>query len=169
MRKFNQAAATMGIGIMLSACGASMLNAQAQQPATPQSAKPNKAAEVAGPDINQMSVAKQSSKVSVPIDVRYQISGAPSANKSVSVSLAFIPKVAGSDLRVEFPRSETVSVSETDEVMVQKADAKSVHRHNLVVTPTKGDAGEVRALVSMNVEGARYAGIFVIPVGPSAK
>ena len=62
-----------------------------------------------------------------------------------------------------------MSVSETDEVMVQKADAKSVHRHNLVVTPTRGDRGEVRALVSMNVEGGRYAGIFVIPVGPSTK
>jgi hypothetical protein len=105
----------------------------------------------------------------VPIDVRYAFSGNAAKNQSASLQLAFVPRVQGSALRVEFPRSETVSVSETEELMVQKAAPASVHRHNLVVTPLKGDTGEIRALVSMDVDGGRYFGIFVIPVGSSAR
>jgi hypothetical protein len=161
MRKSDLIAALLLASVVSGACGSGPLNAEpppaSQTPAVP--------AVPAGPDIQGMKVARQLGKVTVPIDVRYQVSGAVSKNQSVAVSLAFIPKVAGSDMRVEFPRSETVSVSETTEVMVKKADAASVHRHNLIVTPVKGNAGEVRAIVSMNVDEGRYAGIFVIPVG----
>jgi hypothetical protein len=119
------------------------------------------------PDVVHMKAAKQIGKQGVPVDVRYAYNGAPK-NGSASLQLAFIPRVQGSALRVEFPRSESVSIGETDELHVQKVAPASVHRHNLVVTPLKADAGEIRALVSMEVEGGRYFGIFVIPVGSSA-
>jgi hypothetical protein len=115
-----------------------------------------------------MKLAKPVGKVSVPVDVRYEYVGGVTKNGSESLQLAFVPRVAGTALRVEFPRSESVSISETEELHVQKALPASVHRHNLVVTPLKAETGEIRALVSMDVEGGRYFGIFVIPVG-SAK
>ena len=122
----------------------------------------------AEPDIKRMKLAKTVGKVSVPVDVRYAYVGGVSKSGSESLQLAFVPRVEGSALRVEFPRSESVSISETSEVHVQKAAPASIHRHNLVVTPLKGGNGEIRALVSMDVNGGRYFGIFVIPVGSSA-
>jgi len=120
------------------------------------------------PDVARMKTAKQIGKQGVPVDVRYAYNGA-AKNGSASLQLAFIPRVQGSALRVEFPRSESISIGETDELHVQKVAPASVHRHNLVVTPLKADAGEIRALVSMEIEGGRYFGIFVIPVGSSAR
>jgi hypothetical protein len=143
----------------------------AQQSAAPQApvVAHDKAPSAAEPDLSQMKQAKPVGKGSVPVDVRYAFSGNAAKNQSASLQLAFVPRVQGSALRVEFPRSESVSVSETEELMVQKVTPASVHRHNLVITPLKGDTGEIRALVSMDVDGGRYFGIFVIPVGSSAR
>jgi hypothetical protein len=120
-------------------------------------------------DVANMALAKQVGKASVPVDVRYQVSGPVAKDQSASVQLAFIPRVEGSAMRVEFPRSESISVSETKELMVNKALPASVHRHNLLVTPLKGDSGELRAIVSMDVAGGRHFGIFVIPVASRAR
>jgi hypothetical protein len=45
----------------------------------------------------------------------------------------------------------------------QKADPEGVVRRSLVVTP-RTDQGEVRVLVSMDVEGTRTFGVFTIPL-----
>jgi hypothetical protein len=145
--------------------------------AAPAAAAPNAAQAIADdstvqpsatPDVTRMKLAKPVGKSTVPVDVRYTYTGKPAKNQSASLQLAFIPRVQGSALRVEFPRTEAVSVSETEELNVQKAAPLSVHRHNLVVTPLKANAEEIRALVSMDVDGGRYFGIFVIPVGSPA-
>jgi hypothetical protein len=120
-------------------------------------------------DVSKMKLAKAVGKATVPVDVRYEYVGGVSKNGSESLQLAFVPRVEGTALRVEFPRSESVSISETEELHVQKATPSSVHRHNLVVTPLKAETGEIRALVSMDIGGGRYFGIFVIPVGSSAR
>ena len=158
---------SIGLLIALAACGttpAAPPPATTSEAAAPVAAQPN--AEI---DIKKMKLAKAVGKTSVPIDVRYEYVGGVSKNGSESLQLAFIPRVEGSALRVEFPRSESVSISETEELHVQKAAPASVHRHNLVVTPLKAETGEIRALVSMDVGGGRYFGIFVIPVGSSAR
>jgi hypothetical protein len=168
MRKI-QSVLPVALSLALVACGhgAANLNAQAAEP--PAAASPAAAApEPAEMDIARMKLAKQVGKQSVPVDVRYEVSGAVAKDGSTAVQLAFIPRVEGTAMRVEFPRSESVSISETEELSVQKASAASVHRHNLVVTPLKGDTGEVRAVVSMEVAGGRYFGIFVIPVASAA-
>jgi len=160
--------------IALAACGvtpaaAPPAAAPSNEPQTVEAPTPGADAKVTPEvDVKKMKLAKAIGKTSVPIDVRYEFVSGASKTGSESLQLAFVPRVEGSALRVEFPRSETVSISETEELHVQKASASSVHRHNLVVTPLKGSKGEIRALVSMDVEGGRYFGIFVIPVGSSA-
>jgi hypothetical protein len=158
---------SVGLLIALAACGTTPA---APPPATPApEAAPTTAQSAAAPDVAKMKLAKPVGKASVPVDVRYEYAGGVSKNGSESLQLAFVPRVEGTALRVEFPRSESVSISETEEVLVQKATPASVHRHNLVVTPLKGETGEIRALVSMDIQGGRYFGIFVIPVGSAVR
>lgn len=180
-----QSVLPVALGLALAACGSGAAglnseparsNANAQTPQTSEPVAPaasaSPAASAPAPadmDIARMKLAKQVGKQSVPVDVRYEVSGTVAKDKSAAVQLAFIPRVEGTAMRVEFPRSESLSISETEELTVQKASAASVHRHNLVVTPLKGDSGEVRAIVSMEVAGGRYFGIFVIPVASAAR
>jgi hypothetical protein len=158
---------SVGLLIALAACGTTPAAPPSATPAP--EAAPTTAQSAAAPDVAKMKLAKAVGKASVPVDVRYEYTGGVSKNGSESLQLAFVPRVEGTALRVEFPRSESVSISETEEVLVQKATPASVHRHNLVVTPLKGETGEIRALVSMDIQGGRYFGIFVIPVGSAAR
>jgi hypothetical protein len=120
----------------------------------------------AEPSIEQMSLATPIGKVSVPVDVRYQPSGPPLRDQPMTLQLAFVPRVAGQNLRVEFPPSDSVTIeSGIAGVVQQKADAASAYRRNIVVTPRQSDGGEVRVLVSMDVEGGRYFGIYTVALG----
>jgi len=116
--------------------------------------------------LDQMSIAHVASKVTVPVEVRYQLAGTPVQDQPITLQLAFIPRVAGQNLRVQFPPSDTVTIESGGiGIIQQKADAASVYRRSLLVTPRKGDAGTLRVLVSMDVERGRYFGVFYIPVG----
>jgi hypothetical protein len=116
------------------------------------------------PPLEQMKVARPSGKVSVPVDVRYQLRAAPTRDQPVGLDLAFVARVPGQNLQVEFPRDASVTIDSGGAAFAQqKAEAKGVVRRNLIVTP-RSEAGEVRVLVSLDVEGARYFGVFSIPI-----
>lgn len=119
------------------------------------------------PDFAQMTPAKPMGKVSVPVDVRYEIatpSGGASKSTVATVQIAFVPRVAGSALRVEFPGAPG-NKANAEPLQVEKAASAAVYRRKLVVGSKAAEAGVVRALVSMDVDGGRYFGIFAIPVG----
>ena len=114
--------------------------------------------------LEQMKLAERSSKVSVPVDVRYSLRGTPQRNQSLGLELAFVARVAGQNLKVEFPREQSVSIaSGAASFAQQKADPEGVVRRSLVVTPHT-DQGAVRVLVSMDVAGTRSFGVFTIPL-----
>jgi len=120
----------------------------------------------AAPPLDQMSLAASVGKIGVPVDVRYQVSGTVSKNQPATVQLAFVPRVEGTNLRVEFPETPGVAVETgSGTVWSQKADVSDVFRHQVVVTPTAGDTGEMRAIVSMDLDGGRFFSVFAIPLG----
>jgi hypothetical protein len=120
----------------------------------------------APPPLEQMKVARPSGKVSVPVDVRYQLRAAPTRDQPVGLDLAFVARVPGQNLQVEFPRDASVSIDSGGATFAQqKAESQAVVRRALIVTP-RGERSEVRVIVSLDVEGARYFGVFSIPIRP---
>lgn len=125
------------------------------------------------PPLDQMSVARLVGKMGVPVEVRYRLADTAVADQPTTLQLAFTPHVAGENLRVEFLSSGSVSIESGSEPFArQKTDAAGVYRHSLVVTKRRstqaGVQGEMRVLVSMDVEGGRYFGIFAVPLGEGA-
>ena len=142
----------------------------AQTPAPEAVAASGSPAVAAGPAVESMTPAQPSSKISVPADVRYELSGPALQDQPMTVRIAVVPRVAGQNLRVEFPESSSLSVDSGGGPSVeQKVQAAGIYRRTLSVTPRTPN-GAVRVLVSMEVEGGRYFGIFSIPLsGDSAE
>ena len=62
-----------------------------------------KSASVDGPPLGEMHLARASGKVGPPVDVRYLVSGVAAKDQPVTLQLAFVPRIDGRNLRVEFP------------------------------------------------------------------
>lgn len=122
---------------------------------------------VSEPPLEQMKLARVSGgKISVPVDVLYRVDGVPAAGQAVPVDLAFVPRIRGQNLTVEFPTSDAVTIASGNTSFTeQKAAPDQVIRRTLLVTPQGSGGGEVRVLVSMNVAGGRFFGVFSVPVG----
>ena len=159
MKRHSPSALGMLASLALAACGGT----QSHATDTGTDATVTDAADAAPPE--QMSIARAAGKASVPVDVRYQLDGTPVRDQPLTLQLALIPRVTGQNLRVEFPPSRSVVIESGGTSFArQKADAAGVYRHTLLVTPRDAAGGEVRVLVSMDVEGGRYFGIFSIPL-----
>jgi hypothetical protein len=118
------------------------------------------------PAIEGMAPAQPSSKISVPVDVRYQLSDPTLQDLPITVQIAVVPRVAGENLRVEFPDSPSVSVQSGGGASVEhKVEAAGIYRRKLSITPRTATGAAMRVLVSMDAEGGRYFGIFSIPLG----
>jgi hypothetical protein len=141
----------------------------AQSPAPETAAASDRHAAIAEPALDTMSPAQPSSKISVPADVRYQLSGPALQDQPLTVKIAVVPRVAGSNLRVEFPDSPGVSVESGGGASVeQKVEAAGVYRRSLNITARTATGAAMRVLVSMDVEDGRYFGIFSIPLSADA-
>ena len=117
------------------------------------------------PSLDQMSVARSASKAGVPVEVRYQLSSTAVPDQPTTLQLAFTPRVAGENLRVEFLPSDSVTIDSSSAPFVQpKTDATGVYRRSLIVTRRTAAQSEMRVLVSMDVGGGRHFGIFTVPV-----
>jgi hypothetical protein len=129
---------------------------------------PKVAANAAGADVplEQMALARPSGKIGAPVDVRYLVSGVVAKDQPATVQLAFIPRVAGSNLQVQFPETAGVTIETgAQDLQMQKTVPSDVMRHRLLVTPTAGDAGEMRAIVSIELDGGRFFTVYTIPIG----
>ncbi|MGH8178979.1 MAG: hypothetical protein ACREV5_22185 [Steroidobacter sp.] len=123
-------------------------------------------AEASPPPLEHMKVAQVNGKITVPVEVRYQFASEPLRNQPTTLDLAFVPRVGGENLKIELPKSKSVIVQAAGApLMQQKADAKQTIRRKVLVTALTEASSEVRVLVSMDVEGGRYFGVFTIPIG----
>jgi hypothetical protein len=118
------------------------------------------------PAVGSMRVAKAVGKMGAPVEVRYEATGNTVRGQPTTLKLAFVPQIAGSELSVEFPASEAVSIdSAVSRMSVPKAERDAVYRRTLIVTPRLGDTAELRVMVWLEAEGGRYFSIFTVPVG----
>jgi hypothetical protein len=118
------------------------------------------------PAVGTMRVAKAVGKMGAPVEVRYEPTGTTVRGQPITLKLAFVPQIAGSELSVEFPATEAVSIdSAVSRMSVPKAEREAVYRRTLIVTPRLGDTADLRVMVWLEAEGGRYFSIFTIPVG----
>jgi hypothetical protein len=110
-----------------------------------------------------MRAAKASAKISVPVDLRYSFDGVVSANQPVTLHLAAVPRVAGSNLNVSVKSADGVRVDSAP-LAVSKANASGIYRQQLVVTRLAGSAETIRVLVTMDLGEGSGFGFFTIPL-----
>lgn len=118
------------------------------------------------PRLADMHIARPAGKVTLPVEVRFLVSGVVAKDQPATVDLAFVPRVEGAHFKVQFPDAEDVTVeSGGTELTVGRIAASDVIRRRLTVTPRTSGAARIRALVSMTVGGGHYFAIYVVPLG----
>jgi hypothetical protein len=124
------------------------------------------AAKDAEPPVASMKIAKAVGKTGAPVEVRYEPTGSTLRGQPTTLKLAFVPQIAASNLEVEFPASDAVSIDWVlSRLSVSNPERDGVYRRALIVTPRLADSGEVRVMVWVDAEGGRYFSIFTVPVG----
>jgi hypothetical protein len=118
----------------------------------------------AGPELASMTLATAPAKLSVPVDLRFQFEGDASGGLPVTLHLAAVPRVAGSNLKVsikEVPGLQTSAIT----LGAQKASAATAYRQQVSVTKLAGGPSELRVLVTMDVGESSAFGWFGVPFG----
>ena len=135
-------------------------------PATPAPSEPTLAAPASTavePPVESMRSATPSAKLSVAADVRYQFDGAVLENQPVTLHLAVVPRVPGTNLRVSVKQVAGLEVA-AGALSVQKVAAAGVYRQQFAVTRRASAPANMRVLVTMDMpEGAGF-GFFSIPL-----
>ena len=130
-------------------------------PAPTEPAVPKPAA--SEPELDSMMVAKASEKQSVAVGLRYTFEGGASPNQPVTLHLAALPRVDGTNLRVTVKAAPGLQLADGP-LSMQKAGPASVYRKNVSVTPLAGSPRELRVLVTMNMGPDLAFGYFTIPL-----
>lgn len=115
------------------------------------------------PSLDAMRVAIPGAKISVPVDLRYQVDGDALAGRPVTVHLAAIPRVAGAKLHVEPKNVPGLQVAEGP-LDVQKASAKTAYRQRLSVTRSGAGPDHLRVLVTMQMAEGLAFGYYTVPL-----
>ena len=115
------------------------------------------------PELDSMLVAKASSKLSVAVSLRYSFDGSVTADQPVTLHLAALPRVEGTNLNVAVKEVNGVRLAEGP-LNLQKAGSVNVYRKQVSVTPLAGSPTELRVLVTMNVGPDLGFGYFTIPL-----
>ena len=127
------------------------------------SAVPKPTAALVGPSLESMQVARPSAKMSVPVDLRYQFDAEPLPGQPVTLHLAAVPRVAGSNLKVSIKQTEGVQFGSSGPLRVQKATPSGLYRQQLSVTRASAGTQSLRVLVTMDMgEGVAF-GYYSIP------
>ena len=127
------------------------------------SAVPKPTASLVGPDLESMQVARPSAKLGVAVDQRYRFDTEPLPGQPVTLHLAAVPRVSGSNLKVSVKPAEGVQFGGAEPLRVQKATPAGVYRQQFSVTRAAAGAQNLRVLVTMDmVEGIAF-GYYSIP------
>ncbi len=116
------------------------------------------------PAVESMRVAKPSAKLGVAVDLRYQFDAEPLPNQPVTLHLAAVPRVGGSNLKVSVKPASGLQLASTDAIQIQKASAAGIYRQQMSVTRAAGGPQSLRVLVTMDMgEGVAF-GYYSIPL-----
>jgi outer membrane biosynthesis protein TonB len=116
------------------------------------------------PAVESMRVAQPSAKLGVAVDLRYQFDAEPLPNQPVTLHLAAVPRVGGSNLRVSVKPAAGLQLASTEAIQIQKASAAGIYRQQMSVTRAAGGPQSLRVLVTMDMgEGVAF-GYYAIPL-----
>jgi hypothetical protein len=121
-------------------------------------------------ELAQMTPAQRvSEKMGAPVDVFYRHMGAVKLSGDPSMQISFVPRVASDNLKVEMtPDTGVVIDNGAAPLMLRKADARGIYNRYLSVRRTVGTPANIRAVVSVDVGGARFFSVFSIPADASS-
>lgn len=123
------------------------------------------AATSAVPELGAMKLATVTSKLGVPVDLRYQFDGSVEQGRPVTLHLAAVPRVAGSNLRVSIKQEAGIE-SSAGAINVSKASATSAYRQQLSITLREEAPRELRVLVTMDMPEGSGFGYYSVPLEP---
>lgn len=115
------------------------------------------------PDLAGMSLARASSKLGVPVDLRYQFEDTVETGRPVTLHLAAVPRVEGSNLSVSVRETAGIDAA-AGAITARKADASRAYRQQMLVTRQADAATELRVLVTMDVPEGSAFGYFSVPL-----
>lgn len=116
------------------------------------------------PELSSMKLAASvSSKMGVPVDLRYQFDGGVQAGTPVTLHLAAVPRVAGTNLSVSVRKEPGIQTTAA-EVRSQKAVATTAYRQQLSVTRLSNGPSELRVLVTMDLPQGSAFSYYSIPL-----
>jgi hypothetical protein len=133
-------------------------------PPTDPAPAPKPTAAVDEPALDSMQTAKAPAKLSVPVDLRYSFDGDPLANQPVTLHLAAVPRVAGTNLGVSIKPVTGIQVASAGALNVQKANANGAYRQQFSVTRQASAPAELRVLVTMDLPEGQGFGYFSVPL-----
>jgi hypothetical protein len=114
------------------------------------------------PAVDSMALARPSAKLGVAVDLRYKFDGAISVGQPVTLHLAAVPRVAGSNFSVVVKPAAGLEFT-NGTLAAQKVDAAGVYRQQLSVTRRSDAAEQLRVLVTMDMPEGTVFGFYSIP------
>ena len=121
------------------------------------------------PSLASMLSARPSAKLGVPVDLKYSFDGDPLANQPVTLHLAAVPRVAGTNLGVSIKAVEGIQVASAGGIAVQKANANGAYRQHFSVTRQASAPAELRVLVTMDMPEGTGFGFYSVPLDAGTK
>lgn len=115
-----------------------------------------------------MTLATSSSKLGVPVDLRYQFDGAVEPGRPVTLHLAAVPRVPGTNLSVTIKESTGIRAT-ASALAAQKATVGTAYRQQMSVTRTAEGPAELRVLVTMDLPEGSAFGWFGVPLATAAE
>jgi hypothetical protein len=110
-----------------------------------------------------MNLATPPAKLGVAVDLRYRFDSAVVENQPVTLHLAAIPRVSGTNFNVSVKKVEGLEVS-SQALALQKVDAAGVYRQELSVIRRASAPASIRVLITMDVPDGAGFGFYTIPL-----
>lgn len=114
------------------------------------------------PSLESMNVATPSAKMSVSVDLRYSFDAAALPGQPVTLHLAAVPRVNGSNLRVSVKEVAGVRLA-SGPLNLQKSNGTDVYRQQVSVTRSIDSPTQLRVLVTMDYASGSGFGFFSVP------
>lgn len=115
------------------------------------------------PPLQSMQRARAGSKLGVAVDLLYQFDGEIEAERPVTLHLAAVPRVEGSNLTVSVQPAEGIDAMAAP-LAAQKASVSQAYRQQLSLTRHAGAPEELRVLVTMDVPEGSAFGYYSVPL-----
>jgi len=139
------------------------VSAPASPPPTTESTATPTPAAANEPSVESMHVAIPSAKMSVAAELRYQFDGEILPNQPVTLHLAALPRVDGTNLNVSVKAVDGLLIAATP-LNVEKANAAGVYRQQLSLTRLANSPKELRVLITMDMAEGQAFGFFSVPL-----